>query len=76
MSQLLPRVTLASLRGLGVLTLARLTHQAEDAGDDVTFLALQAEIEGRPAAEQEAYRLAWIDLHRVIMAERKAGKAP
>ena len=42
------------------IELARLTHDAEDRTDDLTFLAIQDEVERRPAAEREAYRLAWI----------------
>lgn len=49
---------------LGVVMLAKLTHQAEDEGDDINFLAIQAEIERRPHPEREAYRLEWIRQHR------------
>jgi hypothetical protein len=40
--------------------LARRTHAAEARGDDIEFLAVQAEVESRPASNQECYRRHWI----------------
>lgn len=56
--------------GVGVTTLAQLTHRAEDKGDDIAFLAIQDEVESRPAAEREAYRREWIRQ----MGERRRGR--
>lgn len=56
----------------GVVALASETHDAEEAGDDLTFLAIQDEIERRRPAEREAYRLAWIEEGRRRYLARKA----
>ena len=59
---MLPKPT-AKYFGYGPLTLARLTHKYEGV-DDVEFLAIQDAVERLPAAEQEMYRRAYIDMMR------------
>lgn len=57
--------------------LAALTHAAEDAGDDIAFLAIQAEVERRDGADQAAYRTAWIRQtgDRLRRRRRRIGQA-
>lgn len=50
--------------GLGPFTLARMTHEAEDAEDDIKFLAIQDAVECLPANQREDYRRAYIDMHK------------
>lgn len=49
---------------LGVTTLAKLTHEAEDQEDDLTFLAIQNALEQRPEGERNIYRQEYLRLWR------------
>lgn len=60
----------------GITTLARLTHCAEDTEDDLTFMAIQNEVEQRPPLEQELYRREYIRLYPVMAKERNMLKVP
>jgi len=57
---LMPRPS-AKYVGLGPLSLARLTHQYEGE-DDVEFLAIQDAVTCLKPAEQEMYRLAYLEM--------------
>lgn len=54
----------ARFAGLGALTLARLSHEFEDSEDDVQFLAVQDAVFALSEGEQEAFRRAYIDMHK------------
>lgn len=56
--------------GLGIAGLAAATHVAEDTGDDMRFLDIQAEVERRTPAEQEAFRIEYIGQMRGRAAMR------
>jgi hypothetical protein len=50
--------------GFGPLTLAKLTHKAEDEEDDIEFLAIQDAVSRLTHTEQDMYRDAYIHLHK------------
>lgn len=54
----------AKYAGLGPLSLARLTHKAEDVDDDIEFLAIQDAVAILTTTEREMYRREYIDLVR------------
>lgn len=54
----------AEYAGYGPLTLAMLTHEAEDSGDDIKFLAVQDAVGTLTWEEAEIYRLGYIDMMR------------
>lgn len=66
---MLPRPT-AKYVGYGPLTLARMTHAAEDAEDDIEFLAIQDAVETLTPAEREHYRRAYIEMHKPAARRR------
>jgi len=68
---MLPRPT-AKYAGLGPLTLARMTHEAEDAEDDIKFLAIQDAVYCLPAGQQEDYRRAYIDMMRSRFGNKRS----
>jgi len=59
----LPRPS-AKYAGMGALSLARLSHQFEDEENDVEFLAVQDAVSVLLPGEQEAFRKAYIDMHK------------
>lgn len=62
------------LHQVDVTILARMTHAAESDDDDITFLAIQSEIEGRPFSERERYRIEYIRISAEIYARRRSRK--
>jgi hypothetical protein len=54
----------AKYMGKGPLTLAKLTHQFEDSGDDIEFLAVQDAVATLTELEQRMFREQYIFLHR------------
>lgn len=62
-SSMLPRPT-AKYVGYRPFALARMTHEAEDAEDDIEFLAIQDAVYLLPLIEQAMYRRAYIDMHK------------
>lgn len=54
----------AKYLGKGPLTLAQLSHQFEDEGDDIEFLAVQDAVAALLPIEQDMFREAYIYMHR------------
>ncbi len=68
---MLPQPT-AEYAGHGPLTLARLTHEAEDSGDDIKFLAIQDAVAAFGSVEAHIYRTGYIDMMRRRGQRREA----
>ena len=51
------------LRGLGLTSLARLSHEAEDTSNDILLVQVQAEVESRGDTAQSIFRHEYIRLH-------------
>lgn len=55
------RITIPSeIANAGVITLAKLAHQAENTDDDILLLQVSAVVESRSEIEQRIYREAYL----------------
>jgi hypothetical protein len=52
-----------SLAKYGLTSLARMSHEAEDTGDDILLLQVDSEIQFRGELAQEIFRNEYIRLH-------------
>ena len=60
---MLPRPT-GKYVGYGPISLARMSHEAEDAENDVELLAIMDAVSTMSEIEQSAFRRAYIDMHK------------